>query len=119
MLRAARRPQGQEDAEVALTTKLVEKKKRRYIQIIIRDNGPGLPADDREKIFEPYVTTKTKGTGLGLAIVKKLVEEHGGEVGIESEVDEGTSVKLLLPVEEMNDVKNSATQEGSTRRQSA
>ncbi len=111
--------ESQEDAEVALTTKLVEKKKRQYIQIIIRDNGPGLPEDDREKIFEPYVTTKTKGTGLGLAIVKKLVEEHGGEVGIESEVDEGTSVKILLPVEEMNDVKNSVTQEGGTRRQSA
>jgi nitrogen fixation/metabolism regulation signal transduction histidine kinase len=111
--------ESQDDAEVVLSTKFVEKKQRRYIQIIVRDNGPGLPADSREKIFEPYVTTKAKGTGLGLAIVKKLVEEHGGEVGIESEVNEGTSVKLLLPVEELVEANNPVTREGSIRRQSA
>jgi nitrogen fixation/metabolism regulation signal transduction histidine kinase len=109
----------QDDAEVVLTTKAVRKKQRRYIQIMIRDNGPGLPADDREKIFEPYVTTKTKGTGLGLAIVKKLIEEHGGEVGIESEIDEGTSVKLLLPIEEIGETNSSATGDTGVRRRSA
>jgi nitrogen fixation/metabolism regulation signal transduction histidine kinase len=111
--------ESQDNGEVVLSTKFVEKKKRHYIQIVVRDNGPGLPADSREKIFEPYVTTKAKGTGLGLAIVKKLVEEHGGEISIESEVNEGTSVKLLLPVEELVEVNNSVTREGSTRRQSA
>jgi nitrogen fixation/metabolism regulation signal transduction histidine kinase len=111
--------ESQDNAEVVLSTKFVAKKKRQYIQIVVRDNGPGLPADSREKIFEPYVTTKAKGTGLGLAIVKKLVEEHGGEISIESEVNEGTSVKLLLPVEELVEVNSSVTREGSTRRQSA
>jgi len=108
--------EGQNDAEVLLKTRLLRKKKRQYIRITVRDNGPGLPEDDREKIFEPYVTSKSKGTGLGLAIVKKLVEEHGGEVGIESEVDEGTSVKILLPVEEVGKASEPVTSE---RRRSA
>ena len=49
------------------------------VQIEVEDNGPGFPAD-RERLFEPYVTTRAKGTGLGLAIVKKIMEEHGGSV---------------------------------------
>lgn len=91
--------EGQEDAEVLVATSLVHKGKKDFVQISVRDNGPGLPEEDREKIFEPYVTTKTKGTGLGLAIVKKLVEEHGGEVGIDSEVSAGTCVKIIFPLE--------------------
>jgi two-component system nitrogen regulation sensor histidine kinase NtrY len=49
------------------------------VEIAITDNGIGLP-QDRERIVEPYVTTREKGTGLGLAIVNKIVEEHGGEM---------------------------------------
>ena len=48
----------------------------------IEDNGVGLPAKDRERLTEPYVTTREKGTGLGLAIVKRILEEHGGEFGL-------------------------------------
>jgi nitrogen fixation/metabolism regulation signal transduction histidine kinase len=109
----------QDDADVLLTTKSVRTKKRQYIQIVIRDNGPGLPEADREKIFEPYVTTKEKGTGLGLAIVKKLVEEHGGDVGIESEVNEGTSVTILLPVENIDEASGPSVAVSGVRRQSA
>jgi two-component system nitrogen regulation sensor histidine kinase NtrY len=46
----------------------------------IEDNGVGLPARDRDRLTEPYVTTREKGTGLGLAIVKRILEEHGGEL---------------------------------------
>ena len=46
----------------------------------IEDNGIGLPARDRDRLTEPYVTTREKGTGLGLAIVKRILEEHGGEL---------------------------------------
>jgi signal transduction histidine kinase len=49
-----------------------------FFIIDIDDDGPGIPADSRERIFDPYVTTKHDGTGLGLAIVKKVVVEHGG-----------------------------------------
>jgi nitrogen fixation/metabolism regulation signal transduction histidine kinase len=48
--------------------------------ILVDDNGPGIPAADRERAFDPYVTTKEHGTGLGLAIVRKIVLDHGGDV---------------------------------------
>jgi two-component system nitrogen regulation sensor histidine kinase NtrY len=61
--------------------------------VVIEDNGIGLPKD-RERIVEPYVTTREKGTGLGLAIVNKIVEEHGGEMIFSPRVDGGTRVSL-------------------------
>ncbi len=63
------------------------------VQIAITDNGIGLP-QDRERIIEPYVTTREKGTGLGLAIVKKIVEEHGGEMNFASLPEGGTQVTM-------------------------
>lgn len=50
------------------------------VVLAVRDNGPGVPAELRERLFEPYVTTKPEGTGLGLAIVHRIVLEHGGEI---------------------------------------
>ena len=52
------------------------------VVIEVEDNGVGLPVKDRERLTEPYVTTREKGTGLGLAIVKRILEEHGGEFGL-------------------------------------
>jgi two-component system nitrogen regulation sensor histidine kinase NtrY len=63
------------------------------VTVTVTDNGIGLP-QDRERIAEPYVTTREKGTGLGLAIVKKIVEEHGGELVFASVEDGGTQVSL-------------------------
>ena len=63
------------------------------IVVTIEDNGIGLPAD-RERITEPYVTTREKGTGLGLAIVNKIVEEHGGEMMFSGEPEGGTRVTM-------------------------
>jgi len=59
----------------------------------VTDNGIGLP-QDRERIIEPYVTTREKGTGLGLAIVKKIVEEHGGEMTFGPAEGQGTIVTM-------------------------
>jgi two-component system nitrogen regulation sensor histidine kinase NtrY len=48
------------------------------VRIVVEDNGKGLPKEGRERLTEPYMTTRSKGTGLGLAIVKKIMEDHGG-----------------------------------------
>jgi len=63
------------------------------VTVAITDNGIGLP-QDRERIVEPYVTTREKGTGLGLAIVNKIVEEHGGEMNFTSAEGGGTRVTM-------------------------
>lgn len=67
-------------------------------RLIIRDNGPGFPAEILGRIFEPYVTTKAKGTGLGMAIVKKIVDEHGGRITITNLPAGGAEVSLTLPL---------------------
>jgi len=63
------------------------------IAIVVEDNGIGLPSD-RERIVEPYVTTREKGTGLGLAIVNKIVDEHGGDMGFSTGFGHSTRVTL-------------------------
>ncbi len=68
------------------------------VAISIADTGVGIPEEDREKVFEPLVTTKVTGIGLGLAIVRTLVEGHGGQVAVESEVGRGSVFTVRLPV---------------------
>ncbi len=65
------------------------------IAIEVRDNGIGLP-EERERIIEPYMTTRTKGTGLGLAIVHKIVEEHGGAMSFHDSEGGGTLVRIFI-----------------------
>ena len=64
-----------------------------HVTVAIEDNGVGLP-QERERITEPYMTTREKGTGLGLAIVNKIVDEHGGEMSFSSGADGGTRVVM-------------------------
>ena len=69
------------------------------VSFIIEDDGVGLPAKDRDRLTEPYVTTRDKGTGLGLAIVKRICEEHGGELKLaDAEHLTGARVCLVLPL---------------------
>ena len=67
------------------------------IEISVRDDGPGVPPDRTERIFEAYYTTKEKGTGLGLAIVKHNVELYGGTVRLESKSGHGAKFLLFFP----------------------
>jgi signal transduction histidine kinase len=67
------------------------------VEVTIADNGPGIPLEDRERVFEAYFTTKAGGTGLGLAIVKQNVEMFGGRVQVESEVGKGACFRLRFP----------------------
>jgi two-component system, NtrC family, nitrogen regulation sensor histidine kinase NtrY len=64
--------------------------------VIVEDNGKGLPQQGRERLTEPYVTTRAKGTGLGLAIVKKIMEDHHGELVLEDRESGGARVKLVF-----------------------
>jgi two-component system, NtrC family, nitrogen regulation sensor histidine kinase NtrY len=66
------------------------------VALIVEDNGRGLPAEGRERLAEPYVTTRAKGTGLGLAIVKKIMEDHGGELILEDRDGGGARVILVF-----------------------
>ncbi|MDF2377941.1 MAG: ATP-binding protein [Verrucomicrobiales bacterium] len=61
------------------------------------DNGPGIPADQVSRVFEPYYTTKKAGSGLGLMIVHRIIHEHGGELQFQSQVGQGTEVTVFLP----------------------
>ncbi|MBC8130019.1 MAG: PAS domain-containing sensor histidine kinase [Rhizobiaceae bacterium] len=67
------------------------------------DNGRGFPVEDRDRLLEPYMTTREKGTGLGLAIVRKIIEEHGGTIELDDapEQAQGAMVRVVLPASEM------------------
>jgi PAS domain S-box-containing protein len=69
---------------------------RRAIRIAVRDNGPGLNQEQRERIFEPFYTTKTKGTGLGMAIAQRIVEAHDGKIAVGADRGGGTEILVTL-----------------------
>jgi len=68
-----------------------------YAELSIYDDGCGLNEEQKETVFEPYVTTKVKGTGLGLAIVKKIIEEHGGVIWVDTTYNKGAGFVIQLP----------------------
>ena len=69
------------------------------VEIRVQDNGPGIPAADLARVFDPFYTTRAQGTGLGLSICQSIIREHGGTITIESVVGQGTAVIIDLPVE--------------------
>lgn len=83
---------------VIVSTHFVRESARSFIELRVRDTGRGFPGDIVHKVFEPYVTTKSKGSGLGLAIVKRIVEEHSGVVWAENHDGGGASIVIQLPV---------------------
>ena len=77
--------------------------KLQALKVFIRDNGTGMDEVTRQRIFDPFYTTKDvgKGTGLGLSIVKGILDDHGAEVRVESAVGEGTEFQLLFAIDAM------------------
>ena len=67
------------------------------VKLIVSDNGPGVPAADRDKLFMPYYSTKGRGSGLGLAIVRRIVVEHGGGIEVGDVEPSGTAFTVELP----------------------
>lgn len=76
----------------------VVKEKEQYVKIIFVDNGPGIEAENMEKIFQPLFTTKARGIGFGLSICKMIVEKHKGDISIRSELGKETVVTVRLPL---------------------
>ena len=63
-----------------------------FVRLVVSDNGPGVPAADRDKLFMPYYSTKGRGSGLGLAIVRRIIVEHGGGIEVSDAQPSGTDV---------------------------
>jgi two-component system nitrogen regulation sensor histidine kinase NtrY len=92
---------GRLDSEPGLITVRVAEEPGAAL-IEVEDNGKGLPSEDRDKLLEPYMTTREKGTGLGLAIVRKIMEEHGGSIALldaSAGPSRGACVRLVFPVD--------------------
>jgi signal transduction histidine kinase len=70
----------------------------KLLEIQFHDSGKGIPPEDIESIFEPFFTKKSKGTGLGLFISQKIIQEHGGEITVESRVGKGSTFTVYLPM---------------------
>lgn len=83
-----------ENGRVRLFSRLTEK----ACEIEIRDDGPGLPKEEVERVFDPYYTTKPGGTGLGLSITRGIVEEHGGTIELTSSPGLGCQVLITIPI---------------------
>ena len=75
----------------------VEAESERSSRITVLDSGPGIPEEERERIFKPFVTTKDHGSGLGLAVVSKVVLQHGGNIEVENVPEGGARFTLSLP----------------------
>lgn len=85
---------------ITVATRVGSEDGQSYVELAVRDSGPGFSAEMLDKLFEPYVTTKVKGTGLGLAIVKKIVEEHGGIIQAGNAIAGGADVRIRLRMAE-------------------
>lgn len=71
-------------------------RREQHVVLEVRDNGHGIPLEDKEKVFDLFYSTRKGGTGLGLAVVQRIAETHSGELEMESEPDVGTAVRLVL-----------------------
>ena len=98
---SADRSKKEADASYKPTVTVSTKKRSKEIEIIISDNGPGIPDDIKDKIFQPFFTTKStgQGTGLGLSMSYDIITKgHGGKLSVDTEVGKGTEFQITLPV---------------------
>lgn len=87
----------EDPVEITIEVDSLRQRQHEMLRIVVRDNGPGIALDAREKIFQPFFTTKTKGTGLGMSIAQRIVEAHGGDIAVIEAGDRGAAVEITLP----------------------
>jgi signal transduction histidine kinase len=90
----------QQGGRLQVSVEPAEVEGRAGVEVRLQDSGPGIPAELREQIFNPFVTTKRTGAGLGLSIVSKIVDDHQGRMRVVSEPGEGAEFRVWLPVGE-------------------
>ena len=83
--------------EVQLACRRVREHEHDVIRLSVKDSGPGIPPEARERLFAPFFTTREKGTGLGLAFVREIVQDHGGAVQVDSQPGAGATFTIALP----------------------
>ncbi len=86
-----------EPARIEISASEIDLDGEPAVSVAIRDNGPGLTAEQRRKVFEPFYTTKTNGTGLGMAISRRIVEAHGGRITARNGREQGAEIEVTLP----------------------
>jgi PAS domain S-box-containing protein len=99
-------PECDVNKRIEVTVATLEKDGRHWLRTTVEDNGPGIPNEVRERMFDPFYTTKPRnvGTGLGLSISHGIINDHGGELSVESELGEWTRFHVDLPVHEPAEV---------------
>jgi two-component system NtrC family sensor kinase len=90
-------PQGGDLRVVARLAPAEGREQRTLVEILVEDSGPGISPDHLPNIFEPFFTTKPDGTGLGLAIVHRIIQEHEGDIRVETARSGGARFVILLP----------------------
>jgi signal transduction histidine kinase len=95
-------PDNQEEKSIKVTVI----RKNEFVLIKVKDNGIGIDAENRERIFEPKFTTKTSGMGLGLGIIKNIIENYKGTINFETATDVGTVFTVALPILKDKKVKS-------------
>ncbi len=90
-------PQGR--PRIRVQTRTRQQAGGEWLELIVTDDGPGIPESVRARLFEPYVSTKEKGTGLGLAIVHRIIDEHGGRILAENPEQGGARIRIQLPLD--------------------
>lgn len=110
VINASHALEGSLDGVLTIKTYIAAKITGEYIDLVVEDNGSGIPEDIRESLFDPYVSSKAKGSGLGLAIVKRIVEEHSGSVWTRPREAGGTAMHLRLPINAMQTYRGNRKQ---------
>lgn len=108
------REEGDEGVEGLVTLGIETDSDDPMVIVRISDDGRGLPTEHRDRLTEPYVTTREKGTGLGLAIVKKIMEEHGGSLNLTDRAPRGADVSLRFPKQDSGTETESQSTAGTS-----